>query len=46
MNAVLHAGLTRSQMIRRIHLETDTSWWCLTATDAVLIAGYIEIFGE
>ena len=33
-------------MIYRIHMETDYSSWCYKATDAELVAGYIEIFGE
>ena len=42
---VLFEGITRAQMIRQIHLETDTSAWCYGATDAELIEGYAEIFG-
>jgi len=41
---VVYAGLTRSQMIYKIHMETDTSTWCYRATDDQLIEGYKEIF--
>ena len=46
MAKILHNGLTRSQMIYKIHMETDTSSWCYKASDEELIAGYIKIFGE
>jgi len=42
---ILFEGIARAQMIRQIHLETDTSAWCYGATDAELIEGYAEIFG-
>jgi hypothetical protein len=45
MTDKLYDGLTRWQMIRKIHLETDTSWWCYNASDDELIRGYIDIFG-
>ena len=46
MSKILYDGLTRNQMIYKIHMETDYSSWCYKATEAELIAGYIKIFGE
>ena len=43
---ILYDGLTRSQMIYKIHMETDYSSWCYKSSDEELIAGYKEIFGE
>jgi hypothetical protein len=40
----LKNGLTRAQMIGRIHLECDTSSACYKMTDEQLIACYNEIF--
>ncbi len=46
MSKIVYDGYTRNQMIYRILMETDTCSWCYKATEAELIAGYIEIFGE
>ena len=43
---ILFDGLTRSQMIYKIHMECDTSSWCYKADDEKLIRGYVSIFGE
>ena len=45
-NKVLYDGLTRNQMIYKIHMDTDYSSWCYKASDEELIVGYKEIFGE
>ena len=45
-NRVLYDGLTRGQMIYKIHMDTDYSSWCYKASNEELIAGYKEIFGE
>lgn len=45
LNDVIFNGLTRGDMVYRIHMETDTSSWCYRATDDELIEGYKEIFG-
>ena len=45
MNEAIYKGLTRNQMINMIHLETDTSFWCMQASDEELIEGFVEIFG-
>jgi len=46
MQKTVYDGLTRNQMISRIHMETDTSSWCYKADNDELIKGYIEIFGR
>lgn len=43
---IVYDGLTRNQMISRIHMETDTSSWCYKSDDEELTKGYIEIFGK
>ncbi len=45
MRKEIYAGLTRSQMINQIHMETDTSSWCYGISDEELIEGYKEVFG-
>lgn len=40
----LYDGLTRSQMIFKIHMECDTSAACYKMTNEELIACYKEIF--
>lgn len=44
-NKVIYDGMTRQQMISRIHMECDTSSFCYKLTDAELIVEYIKIFG-
>ena len=44
MQKTLTNGLTRWQMIHRIHLECDTSSACYNMTDEKLVATYNEIF--
>ena len=46
MTKIVYDGLTRNQMISRIHMETDTSSWCYKADNDELIEGYIQIFGR
>lgn len=46
VNKVIYKGLTRSQMVSMIHMETDTSFWCYNTTDEELIEGFREVFGE
>jgi hypothetical protein len=43
---IVYDGLTRNQMINRIHMETDTSSWCYKSNDEELTKGYIEVFGK
>ena len=42
----IYKGMNRATMMHMIKMETDTCYWCSKATDAELIAGFIEIFGE
>lgn len=44
MSKVLYDGLTRSQMIYKIHMECDTSSGCYKMTDDELVACYKKVF--
>lgn len=45
MEKVIYDGMTRSQMVNMIHMETDTSSWCYKCNNEELIEGFKEVFG-
>ena len=43
MSDILYRGMTRPQLVNRIHLECDTSWFCMDASDEVVVQYYREV---